>query len=99
MTNDEKAQRSETGSSPRSLIEGFGFRFAVGFLVTAFMRQQVAGTEAFQKAMTLFLAALIVHDLASAIPYMGTRRSRCLSATGLPCGASGRYLWRSSARW
>ena len=39
--------------------------------MTAFMRQQVAGTEAFQKAMTLFLAALIVHDLASAIPYMG----------------------------
>ena len=54
-----------------SFFAPLSFLLAAGFLVAAFVRQRVAGTEAFQKALMLFFAALIVHDLASAIPYMG----------------------------
>ena len=42
-----------------------------GFLAAAFMRQKLVGTEEYRNAMTLFFAGLILHDLASAIPYMG----------------------------
>jgi len=54
-----------------SFLDAFSILLAGGFLATAFVRQRVVGTEAFQKALMLFFAALIVHDLASAIPYMG----------------------------
>ncbi len=53
---------------------GFGalaFLVGGGLLVAAFIRQKVVGTEAFQRAMMLFFAALIVHDVAGGIPFVG----------------------------
>ena len=52
-------------------FDALAFLLGGGFLVAAFVRQRVVGAEGFQKAMWLFFAALILHDLASAIPYMG----------------------------
>jgi len=54
-----------------SFFAPLSFLLAAGFLVAAFVRQRVAGTEAFQKALMLFFAALIVHDLVSGIPVVG----------------------------
>jgi hypothetical protein len=47
------------------------FLLAAGFLVAAFVRPRVVGTERFRSAMMLFFAALILHDLASMIPFVG----------------------------
>jgi hypothetical protein len=47
------------------------FLLGGGFLAAAFLRHKLVGTERFQRAMWLFFFALILHDLASAIPYMG----------------------------
>jgi hypothetical protein len=47
------------------------FFLAGGLLVAAFVRQPVVATETFQRAMMLFFAALVVHDLISGIPVVG----------------------------
>jgi hypothetical protein len=44
---------------------------AAGFLAAAFVRQQVVGTAAYQKAMMLFFTAVILCDVATAIPVAG----------------------------
>lgn len=48
------------------------FLLAAAFLVAAFVRQKAVGTEGFQRAMMVFFAALIIHDLVPAIPIAGT---------------------------
>ncbi len=52
-------------------FDALSFLLAAGFLVAAFVRQKVAGTEAFQKAMMLFFAALVLHDLVPGLPVVG----------------------------
>ncbi len=67
------------------------FLLGGGFLVAAFVRQRVVGTEAFQQAMWLFFAALILHDLRPQYPLWAS--SRCPSGMGLRCGASAICAW------
>jgi hypothetical protein len=69
-------------------FDGLCFLLAAGFLVAAFVRQKVAGTEAFQKAMMLFFIALVVHDLVTAIPMAGAY----LGIIAVPVGY-GLALW------
>jgi len=72
------------------------FLLGGGFLVAAFVRQRVVGTEAFQKAMMLFFAALILHDLVTAIPMAGAYLGVVAVPVGygLAYGASAICVWR-----
>ena len=88
-------------------FDALSFLLAAGFLVAAFVRQKVVGTEAFQKAMMLFLAALVLHDLVPGLPVVGqflgvAARSRlCRCTVELPrsmFGAGGAGYFQPTRR-